>query len=143
MPLNREQIKRAPVSQEIWRPQRTQVGGLWFDPREIRPLGDHVLIELELELMQVNYVTRIILPPDICTNTERQTRAGIVLRVGPGNWNEKKWRRDPMTLKPGDAVIIGPYSDWESWASDYEGRDNNIVLCQEADVRLYCNGHPN
>jgi hypothetical protein len=32
--------------------------------------------------------------------------------------------------------MIGHYSDWESWFADYEGRARNVVLCQEADVRL-------
>jgi chaperonin GroES len=46
----------------------------------------------------------------------------------------------PTTLQPGDRVIIGHYSDWESWFSDYEGRGRNVVLCQEADVRLFQRG---
>lgn len=41
-----------------------------------------------------------------------------------------------MTLKPGDRVIVGQYSDWESWDYDYEGRGANIGVFQEADVRL-------
>ena len=45
MPQNREQIKHAPVSKEAWRNNRTSV--MWFDPRKIRPLGDHILVGKE------------------------------------------------------------------------------------------------
>lgn len=83
--------------------------------------------------------------PDIARNKDIATRTGLVLAVGPGKWKEKSglsWEntrqyRTLMTLKPGDRVVIGHYSDWESWHCDYEGRGRNIVLCQEADVRLY------
>jgi co-chaperonin GroES (HSP10) len=140
MPLTREQIKHSPVSAEVWNPQRTQAGGLWFDPLQIRPLGDHILLVLDEETP----ISEIITTPDVARNREIGTRTGTVIRVGPGKWKEKpgqSWeitreRFYPTTLKPGDRVVIGHYSDWESWAADYEGRGANIVLCQEADVRL-------
>lgn len=140
--MNREQIKHAPVSNEVWRPQRTQVGGLWFDPREIEPLGDHIVVELDYEMPP----SMIVAAPEITENTELGTRIGTVLTVGPGKWKEvrkytESWMLNPLkfertTLKPGDRVAIGHYSDWESWFSDYEGRGRNIVLCQEKDVRV-------
>lgn len=136
--MNREQIKRAPVSSETWRPQRTQVGGLWFDPLKIRPLGDHILVVLDGESQGA------IAKPDIARNQEIGTRIGTVIAVGPGKWHEiaglsyeithEIYR--PTQLKPGNRVIIGHYSDWESWNSDHEGNGPNVVLCQEADVRL-------
>lgn len=142
MPKTREQIKHAPVSQETWRPQRTQVGGLWFDPRRIQPLGDHILVELDQEVP----LSIAIIAPDICHHQDIGTRIGTVIAVGPGKLAEKRkntesWMLNPLvhkplTLRPGDRVIIGHYSDWESWFSDYEGRGANVVLCQEADVRL-------
>lgn len=144
MPLTREQIKHSPVAQETWKPQRTQVGGLWFDPRKIRPVGDHILVEVDQEAP----LSEVITVPDIARNQELATRIGTILAVGPGKWKEKpgmsheitKERFYPTQLKPGDRVIIGHYSDWESWSADFEGRDNNIVLCQEADVRLFFRG---
>jgi len=42
LPRTREQIKHDPVASDTWRPQRTQAGGLWFDPLKIRPMTDHV-----------------------------------------------------------------------------------------------------
>lgn len=140
MPQTREQIKHAPVSKEVWRPQRTQVGGLWFEPLQIRPLGDHVLVVLDEPPPESD----VIMAPQIYQK-DIGTRLGTVVAVGPGKWKEKPgltWELSkevfaPTTLKPGDRVMIGHYSDWESWFADYEGRSANVVLCQEADVRLY------
>lgn len=142
MPRTREQIKHDPVSSEVWRPQRTQVGGLWFDPLQIRPLKDKILIVLDDETPP----STVIAAPDIAKNKEIGTRIGTVLKVGPGKWVPKR-KDDPTwvltkevfkatTLKPGDRVMIGHYSDWESWCADFEGRGANVVLCQEADVRV-------
>jgi len=142
MPRTREQIKHDPVSTEVWKNNRTQVGGLWFDPLKIKPLGDHILVVLDEE----QPLSKSIVTPDICKNREIGTRIGTVIAVGPGKIREKRkndesWmlnplRQDRMTLKPGDRAVIGHYSDWESWAADYEGRAANVVLCQEADVRM-------
>lgn len=147
--MNREQIKHAPVSNETWRPQRTQVGGLWFAPRQIKPLGDHILVELDAEHPYIELdgaaVGLALEKPQIAVK-EIGTRIGTVLTVGPGKWKEvrkysESWMLNPLkfertTLKPGDRVAIGHYSDWESWFCDYEGRGRNIVLCQEKDVRV-------
>lgn len=138
MPFTREQIKHAPVSSEKWRTPRTQV--LNFDPRKIRPIGDHILVELDEEQL----LSKTITTPDVAKNREIGTRVGTVLAVGPGKWKEKpgqsheitRERFYPTTLKPGDRVVIGHYSDWESWNSDSRADGPNIVICQEADVRL-------
>jgi co-chaperonin GroES (HSP10) len=142
MPLTREQIKHAPVSQEVWRDNRTQIGGLWFDPLKIKPMTDHILLVLDDE----KPLSKLIATPDIAKNKEIGTRIGTVIAVGPGKWHEKRkntesWMLNrevfkPTTLKPGDRVAIGHYSDWESWFCDFEGRGRNVVLCQEADVRI-------
>jgi co-chaperonin GroES (HSP10) len=140
MPLTREAIKHAPVSSETWRPQRTQAGGLWFDPLKVKPMGNHILVVLDGERPAS---PRLVIP-DIARNQEIGTRTGTVVAVGPGKWHEKPgetWENTrqyfiPTTLKPGDRVVIGHYSDWESWSCDYEGRGPNVVLCQEADVRV-------
>lgn len=140
--LNREQIKHAPVHSEPWRNNRTQAGGLWFDPRTIQPVGDHILVELD----EATEKTSLEIP-DTARNKDIASRTGLVLAIGPGKWHEQRdfeesWILNPLvfkptTLKPGDRVVIGHFSDWESWSADYEGRGANIVLCQEADVRLY------
>lgn len=149
MPRTREQIKHDPVSSEVWRPQRTQIGGLWFDPMKIQPLGDHILVLLD----EATDPTTLIVP-DIARNKDIGTRTGVVIAVGPGKWYEdrsgfteiRSWdllplKFRPTSLKPGDKVKIGHYSDWESWFADYEGRGKNVVLCQEADARLFERPH--
>jgi len=141
MPKTREQIKHEAVSNEVWRQPRTSV--LWFDPRKICPLGNHILVKLE----EATDAPKSLVVPDVARNKDIGTRTGIVLAVGPGKWYEKpglSWELTrqyfkPTTLKPGDRVIIGHYSDWESWnctADGHESRGANIVLCQEEDVRL-------
>jgi co-chaperonin GroES (HSP10) len=142
MPKTREQIKHEPVSNEVWRPQRTQVGGMWFDPLKIKPMGNHILVVLDDETPP----SKIIAAPQIAKNQEIGSRVGTVVAVGPGKWQEKRnndesWMLNPLifkptTLQPGDRVIIGHYSDWESWFCDFEGRGRNVVLCQEADARV-------
>lgn len=143
MPKTREEIKHDPVASEVWRNNRTAV--MWFNPREIQPLTDHILVELDPE----PEASLILVTPGIARNREIGTRTGTVLAVGPGKWQEvrqyteswihNRWRFKKTTLKPGDRVAIGHYSDWESWncsADGHESRDRNIVLCQEADVRV-------
>jgi co-chaperonin GroES (HSP10) len=117
----------------------TQPGCLWFNPRDIRPMGDHILVAIDDE----PEVQGAVAKPDIARNQERATRTGTVLKVGPGAWKDSKTHKDrdimkrlPMTLKAGDRVIVGPYSDWESWDADFEGRGANIGVFQEADVRV-------
>lgn len=147
MPQTREQIKHSPVTQEPWRDNRTSV--MRFDPRTIRPMSDHILVELD----ECSAPTTRLLVPDVARNQEIGTRTGIVLAVGPGKWHEDRsgWKEPipshislplvfrPTKLKPGDRVLIGHFSDWESWNCSHDGhqsQDKNIVLCQEADVRV-------
>ncbi len=142
MAFTREQIKHAPVSGEVWRNNRTQAGNLWFDPLKIKPLGNHILVVLDDETPP----SAVIAAPDCTRNLDIRTRIGTVIAVGPGKWCEKpglSWELTKQyfvhtSLIPGDRVMIGHYSDWESWSADYEGRGKNVVLCQEADVRLFC-----
>jgi co-chaperonin GroES (HSP10) len=143
MPQTREQIKHSPVASEAWRDNHTSV--MWFDPRKIKPLGNHMLVELDDE----KELSSVITTPDVARNCEIGSRIGTVLAIGPGRWREKRnfeesWILNPLifqptVLKPGDRVVIGHYSDWESWncgADGHQSRDRNIVLCQEADARL-------
>ena len=147
MPKTREQIKHDPVSSEKWRNNRT--GVMWFDPTKIKPLGNHILIALDSEPERDGVLVR----PEICRNREIGTRSGTILAVGPGKWHEDRtgWQEPipthillpqvfkPTTLKVGDRVTIGHFSDWESWNCSADGHESekNIVLCQEADVRLF------
>ena len=142
MPKTREQIKHDPVGQDVWRVPRIQVPD--FDPRKIRPMTNHILVELDRE----PEISSVIQAPDIAYSRDpKEGRTGTVVAVGPGKWHEKpgkSWEITkqwfiPTTLKVGARVVIGPWADWESWSCDDPSvlADNNIVLCQEADVRLY------
>lgn len=53
---------------------------------------------------------------------------GIVLKVGPGKRIDAT-RRESMEVQPGDEIIFGRWTDWESFG---EG----VVLIQQADIRL-------
>jgi|SRR5579862_3037408 len=114
---------------------------------EWEPLGDHILVAVDLEPEQTN---GLIVKPNVAVNLERNSRTGRVLKVGPGKWIDGTWwkfstptphwewiprYRQPMTLRIGQRVLIGQYADWESWDGSWEGRGANIVICQEADVR--------
>lgn len=104
--------------------------------REWEPLGDHILVELDDEPEAKNSIFR----PDVALNQEKMTRTGTVLKVGPGKRiDDEPSQREPMYLMPGDRVIVGQYSDWESWDADWEGRDRNIAVFQQNDVRAICN----
>jgi co-chaperonin GroES (HSP10) len=142
MPRSQEQIKHDPVTSEVWRNNRT--GVMWFDPRKIKPLGDHILVELDDDPP----ASTVLMAPQTAAR-DIGTRTGTVLAAGPGKWREKRnWEESfilnplifaPTELRPGDRVMIGHYSDWESWhcgADGHESRGRNIVLCQEADARL-------
>lgn len=145
MPKTREQIKHERqhalpyISPHFgdggW---HTTPGALSFDPKTIQPFGDHILVAIDSESESEGMIAK----PDIARNVERNCRIGTVLKVGPGEWKDSKTHkgkhigiRIPMTLKPGDRVVVGQYSDWESWDADYEGRGANICIFQEADVR--------
>lgn len=89
---------------------------------KIRPLADRVLIRrLPLEEMHGPIVL-----PDIGRNIkEAAIVRGVVLAVGPGKLR-KDGTRQPMEVKKGDMVLIGPYVDFE--------RDD-LVMVNEADIR--------
>lgn len=140
MPLSKQQILNRQAEQGIpwvspghgdggW---HTTPGCLQFDPHDLEPLGDHILVELDAEPATKGVLAK----PDIAVNRERTTRTGTVLKVGPGKRDPDNPReRLPMYLKPGQRVVVGHYSDWESWEADWEGRGRNVVIFQENDVR--------
>jgi co-chaperonin GroES (HSP10) len=58
-------------------------------------------------------------------------RKALVLKCGPGKWmtdDNEPWRR-PMTVKTGQTVYIGNWTDLEA---------GGLALCQEGDVRTIC-----
>lgn len=123
---------------------------------EWEPRNDRMLVRLLPEV----YRGLIHLPDK--RSLLSPTRVGIVLKTGPGkwipgewwsvpkrseeritgniwrvaNWREWEWfpgHREEMTCKPGMRVAIGKFTDWES---NDAGWGDNVVICQQADVRV-------
>lgn len=109
---------------------------------EWEPRNDRMLVRLLPEV----YKGVLHLPENRSALT--LTRLGMVLKTGPGKWVEGTWwhfekpqshwewipgHREEMVIKPGMRVAIGQFTDWESNAA---GWGENIVLCQQADVRF-------
>lgn len=151
MALTREEIKfqskvRAKDNEQSWVSPNFGDGGSHNSPgtnrytTEWEPLHDRILVEL---FEEPNH--SILARPDVAGLLEPASRRGIVLKVGPGKWIpgerhfvDGEWQyfpghRQEMTLKPGDEVVIGRWSDWESAES---GWGQNVVIAMEADVRV-------
>jgi chaperonin GroES len=90
---------------------------LWI----IRPLHDRILVR-RLEDRNEWVMMGNVLGP----RGKQQTLCEVVA-VGPGKRDEESGVRIPLTVKKGDKVLIGPYSDLEM---------DDLVICQEADVRV-------
>lgn len=124
---------------------------------EWEPLNDRIMIQL---FPEVKTDSAIALPQTAVRAST--TREGIVLKTGPGKlilgtwwkvrnpvaeksdsylvndfgtWEWTPGRRQKMQVHPGMRVIIGKWTDWESWDAGWESEGANIVICQEADVR--------
>ena len=124
---------------------------------EWEPRNDRMLVRLLPEV----YKGVIHLPDNRALLSP--TRLGIVLKTGPGKWIPGEWwyvkrrgnfifdltrpeseqthqwewfpgHRQEMTCKPGMRVAIGRFTDWES---NEAGWGDNVVICQEADVRIF------
>jgi len=96
-----------------------------IDIDEIQPLDSRILVR------RIQPVTSsIIIIPD-CAK-EKSTR-GVVLATGLGkviDYEGGKKIRRPMSVKPGDIVIFGPWDDLEG----HLGGD--FALVQEDDIRV-------
>jgi hypothetical protein len=161
MPLTREEIKlqhRIRNSQaNSWVSPNFGDGGWHNTPGTQRfttewvPMADRLLVRLYDEP-----ASEVILSPQIVR--DNTTRKGVVLKCGPGKWIAGEWwyvnrwevtggglpavtvgtwewfpgHRQPLIVKPGDHVVIGKYTDWESTEA---GWGENVVICQEADIR--------
>jgi len=101
---------------------------------EWEPLRDRIL--LRMIPMKLKYES-IVRPENAAM--EETTRHAIVLKVGPGPWIEGingGIVRQPLDVKVGDEVIIGKWHDWQTADA---GWGENIIICQEKDVRVIVN----
>lgn len=102
----------------------SSIASVRFDT-QWQPLFDRLLVK---RIRAPRQIGSIILP-DIAPD-DRNTNRGVILCCGPGKriageGNE----RQALSVKPGDEIIFGPYTDWDSFGED-------VVLIQEADIRV-------
>jgi co-chaperonin GroES (HSP10) len=89
------------------------------------PMFDRLLVK------RIPDATRIgsIFVPDTAAKLGEQSR-GVILRVGPGKRIDGEGnQRQALEVKPGDEIIFGRWTDWDSFGDD-------VVLIQEADIRV-------
>lgn len=138
MPLTKDAIRnqsRHKITDAFVSPHHADGGWHGSDPvNDLNwiPRNDRILVRRLPDI----HPDRTITTPDIA-NCITQHR-GTIIRTGPGKMiegiNGGKVRRpcqdkQGLDVFPGDEVIIGPHVDWES-------SDGQLVLAQEADVRL-------
>jgi hypothetical protein len=111
-----------------------------IDPYKFKPLRDGVLLR-DLPEPRKDGLIIIRENPDVINAISGTTdgsggdyrRVGIVgevIAVGPGKL-DKKLRRVPMTLKPGDRVRVSSWNDGVNWLPE------GFRLVQQADVWGY------
>lgn len=126
---SRSEIKATSRKIDTWVSPHHNDGGWHNTPgcerftHEWNPLKDHILVEFMPEQRD-----GLIIAPEIAI-VDNHSRFAKVLKVGAG---EREMVTGEMRgvnfVKPGDVVILGQYSDWES-------QDGKYGIFQEEDVR--------
>jgi chaperonin GroES len=75
--------------------------------------------------------------PDAASERERSHR-GVVLVVGPGDWNEAGTALVPMTVEEGDLVFFGKYA---GTLESFDGREVLVMRERELRLRIAENGY--
>lgn len=91
----------------------------------VHPLNDRVLVQRLVDF-SLGYTGVLFMPE--CT--EKPSRRGVVVAVGPGKRDEYG-RRRPLQVKAGDIIYFGRYTDYD---------DGRFVFIQEADIVGVCDG---
>jgi len=92
--------------------------------KELKPLGDRVLIE---PIFEEEKSKGGILLPD--TVSKEKPQVGEVLAIGPGA-TSKEGKIIPMTVKKGDKVVYAKYS-----GTDIKGdNDEDYLILSEKDI---------
>jgi len=90
---------------------------------QIRPLGDHILIEPVKEEEKTN--TGIFLPD---TASKEKSEEGKVIAVGPGRKTDDG-KIIPVSIKPGDKVLFTKYGP-----SEIKIDKKEYLIASEADI---------
>jgi hypothetical protein len=121
---------------------------------EWEPRNDHIMVRIT----DTQEIKTSLVIPESARTVKALTRKGIVLKCGPGKWVPGEWwychvdvedtahfdddvyewrwipgHRQEMLVQPGAQVVIGQWTDWESADA---GWGENVVICQQADVRV-------
>ena len=91
---------------------------------KIKPLNDRVLVKREDE--EETTAGGIVLPG----SAKEKSSKGTVVEVGPGALQDDGSRR-PMSVKVGDKVIFGKYSDSDT----VEVGEDELIIMREDDIR--------
>lgn len=84
----------------------------------IRPLADRVVVRpLTAEELGTVSASGIIIPDSAKKEKPEQ---GVVLKAGPGKWDEDGEKRIPLEVKEGDTVIFSKYGYDEVKIADKE-----------------------
>jgi len=92
--------------------------------KELKPLGDRVLIEPVFE--EEKSKGGILLPDTV---SKEKPQVGEILAVGPGSTN-KEGKIIPMTVKKGDKVVYAKYSGTDIKDDD----DKDYLILSEKDI---------
>lgn len=92
--------------------------------KELKPLGDRVLIKPKVE--EEKSKGGILLPDTI---SKEKPQVGEILAVGPGGTN-KDGKIIPMIVKKGDKVIYAKYSGTDIKGDD----DEDYLILSEKDI---------
>lgn len=93
-------------------------------PKTMRPTSDRVLI-----LRDPPETTSKEGLIDIPDNYLKINNTGIVVAAGPGRYNRKKKRREPMEVQRGDRVVFKPLA-----GAFIEFRRGSLTLVSQEDV---------
>lgn len=97
------------------------------DKSPITPLGDKVVIRPLTEDESSTKSTSGIIIPDSVESKDKNDQ-GVVLAVGPGNWDEDGEKRIPLDVKVGDRVLFS------SWREKVKVGDEEYFVISQSDI---------
>lgn len=110
-------------------------------PQGPDPTHPHRVTLEKLQVLHDYLVIRPLAPPskkagallfmaETAAERERSHR-GVVLAIGPGDWNEEGTARTPMSIAPGALVFFGKYAGTEE-----EIGGGSVIVMREAECRF-------
>src|SRR3989344_1103060 len=91
--------------------------------KNIKPLGDRVLIKESMDNKEKKTSTGIIIP--VTVNEDKGSKKGEVVAVGEGNYEDGKLM--PMTVKVGDEVLF-------QWGDRIKVDDEEYYIVKESEI---------